>query len=51
MTIEWLVTDVTAVRSPDGAERAILGLILGVFWKIQAVCVVGEPLSDVGTPY
>ena len=28
MKIEWLVTDVTAVGSPDRAERAILGVIL-----------------------
>ena len=25
MRIEWLVTDVTAIGSPDRAERAILG--------------------------
>ena len=51
MEIEWLVTDVTAVGSPDRAERAILGLLLVVFWSIQAVFVVEEPLYDVGTPY
>ena len=28
MKTEWLVADVTAVRSPDRAERAILGVIL-----------------------
>ena len=28
MKTEWLVTNVTAVGSPDGAERAILGVIL-----------------------
>ena len=28
MKIEWLVADVTAVRSPDRAERAILRMIL-----------------------
>ena len=43
-------TDVTAVGSPDRAERAILGMILGVFWSIQATFVVGEPLCDVGIP-
>ena len=31
MKIEWLVTDETAVRSPDRAECAILGMIFGVF--------------------
>ena len=28
MKIKWLVIDVTAVESPDRAERAILGVIL-----------------------
>ena len=28
MKIDWLVADVTAIRSPDRAERAILGVIL-----------------------
>ena len=28
LKIEWLVTDVTAVGSPDRAERSILGMIL-----------------------
>ena len=28
MKIKWLVANVTAVGSPDRAERAILGLIL-----------------------
>ena len=55
MKIEWMVTDVTAVRSPDRAERAILGVILAGrffdFWPIQATFVVGEPLCDVGTPF
>ena len=52
MKIEWLVTDVTAVRSPDRAERAILRATLAgrLFLLIQAVFVVGEPLCDVGTP-
>ena len=51
MKIEWFVTDETAVGSPNRAERAILGVILGVFWSIQAVFVVREPLYDVGIPY
>ena len=50
MKIEWLITDVPAVRSPDRAERAILGMILGVFWPIQALFVIGEPLCDVRSP-
>ena len=51
MKIKWFVTDVTAVGTPDRAERAILKLILAgpFFWPIQAVFVVGEPLCDVGT--
>ena len=41
MKIEQLVTDVTADRSPDRAEHAILGVILVVrFWTIQAVFAV-----------
>ena len=28
MKLEWLVTNVTAVGSPDRAERAIFGVIL-----------------------
>ena len=50
MKIEWLVDDVTAVGSPNGAERAIWGVILGVFWSIQAIFVVEEPLCDVRVP-
>ena len=37
MKIEWLVTDVTSVGSPDRAERDMFRGILGVFWPIQAV--------------
>ena len=42
MKIEWLVTNVTVVRSADRAERAILEVILAVlfFLPIQAVFVV-----------
>ena len=51
MKIEWLVTDVTAVESPGRVEqRAILGMILGYFWPIQAVFVARKPLCGVGTP-
>ena len=50
MKIKWFVVNVTAVGFPDGAEHAILGVILAVrFWPIQTVFAVGEPLSDVGT--
>ena len=51
MKIELLVTNVTAVGSPDRAKRAIFRVMLaGRFWPIQAVFVVGEPLCDVRTP-
>ena len=50
MKTEWLVAGVTTVGSPDRVERAILGMVLGVFWSIQAIFVVREPLCDVGTP-
>ena len=53
MKIRWFVTKVTAVGSPDRAERAILGVILAVFfWAIQSnFCGRGgEPLCDVRIP-
>ena len=39
MKIKWLVTDITAVGSPDRVKRAILGVILaGRFFRaIQAI--------------
>ena len=48
MKIEWLVTDVTSAESPVRAEPGFFGLILDVFWPIQATFVVGEPFCDVG---
>ena len=52
MNIEWLVTNVTGVRSPDRAEPAILGVVLAgrFFGLIQAVFVGKEPLCGIGTP-
>ena len=54
MKMEWLVADVTAVGSPDRAERDILEVILvGRCFghaPIQAVFVVMGPLCDIGTP-
>ena len=40
MKIEWLVTNVAAIGSPDRAERAILGVILAghVFDKSRSFC-------------
>ena len=52
MNIEWLGAKVTTVVNPDRAERAILEVIdfgWALFWPIQAVFTVGEPLCDVGT--
>ena len=52
MKTECLVADVTAVGSIDRVERAILGVFMTgrVFWPIQVIFVVGEPLCGVGTP-
>ena len=50
MKIEGLVTDVTSVGSPDRANRGIFGVILDIFWTMQAAIVAGEPLCDLGTP-
>ena len=51
MKLELLVTDLTAVGSPDRTGRAIFGVILnGRFLSIQAVFVVWEPLCGVGNP-
>ena len=52
MKIEWWVTDVVAVGSPDRAELAIWGMILvGIrVWPIQTLFVVGEQVCDVRTP-
>ena len=36
-----LVDNATTVWSPDLVERAHLGMILGVFWPIQVVFVIG----------
>ena len=50
MKIKCLAVDVTALRSHERAERAILGVILvWHFWPIQASFVVVTPLCDVGT--
>ena len=51
MKIDWLITNLTTFGSPDRDERAIWEVILGraVFWPIQAVFVIREPLCDIGT--
>ena len=54
MKMEWLVADVTAVGSPEIAERAILEVILAGrcfgHAPIQALFVVREQFCDVGAP-
>ena len=46
MKIEGLVTDVTAVESPDRAERVIFGVILAgrVFGQFRPFCGRGATL-------
>ena len=44
MIIEWLITNVTYVVSPDRADCDILGMVLDVFWPLQADFVGDEPL-------
>ena len=54
MKIERLVNDVAAVRSSDRAECATYcggDFCWVVFWAIQAIFVIGEPLGGEGTPY
>ena len=51
MKVEWLVTNVTAVGSPDGAKCDILGMNFGVLRPIQAAIVVGESLCDEEIPF
>ena len=48
MNLNWLIANVTSVRSPVRANRDILEMILDSFWPIQAAFVVREPLYDVG---
>ena len=50
LKIEWLVASLTAVRSLARVEHDILGMILDVFWPVQAAVVVGEPLCDLEIP-
>ena len=50
MKIEWLIANETAVRSPARAECDIVGVILDVFWPIQAISVAEKALCDVGIP-
>ena len=40
--MEWLVTDVTPVRSPDRAECAILGLILAGSFLANSCHICGR---------
>ena len=42
MKIEWLVANVTAVRSPDIAEHAILEVILPEHFFANSVHICGQ---------
>ena len=44
MSIEWLITDVTACWSPSRAESAFLGWFWTFSWPVQAAFVAREPL-------
>ena len=37
MKIEWLITDVIAVRSPAREESVVLGVTLGFFDRFRAI--------------
>ena len=51
LKIQRLVTDVTPVGSHYRPEHDTLGMIVNVFWPIQAAIVVREPLWDLGIPF
>ena len=44
---KWLVTNLIVVRLPDRVKYDILEVILDIFWPIQTIFVVREPLCDV----
>ena len=44
MKIKRLVADVKPVGSPAREDSDILGMVLGIFWSIQAAFEVREPL-------
>ena len=50
LKIEWLVADVIPVGSPARAERDILGMLLDVFWSIQAAFLIGGSRCGLGVP-
>ena len=50
MKIEWLVTDVTPVGSPDRTSYFMDDFSYAFLWPIQAVFDVGAPLCGVGNP-
>ena len=51
MKIQWLVTNVTAIGSPDRTERAIFRVILAecFFSQLRPYLLWGKPLCDVRT--
>ena len=57
MKPEQFISNEISVKSPDRAERAILVVILGVYWPVHGIFsqftpffVLEEPLCDTGTP-
>ena len=50
MKVEVLVADKTSVGSPVRAEREMLGILLDVFWPIQASFVVWKALCGLEIP-
>ena len=50
MKSEWLLTNVTVIRSPVSAESIFLSDFGRFFPQIQATIVVWEPLCDILTP-
>ena len=50
MKIEWLITNVIAIRSPARGESALFWVVFGGFWPIQVAGVAREPLCDLEIP-
>ena len=51
MKTEGFIANVTPVRWPVRAEHDIVGVILDIFWPIQAAIVAREPFHNPGIPF
>ena len=51
MKPDWLIADVTPAGSPDRAERAILGMMLGVFGQFRAFLADSGHFCGRGSPF